>query len=83
MNYLIFSTLQLALNKSQEICISQGCNNSTTIHWFKCIEHPLTGEGAMKISENQEYLISEQEILELKDYQYMYDNNWFSNNPFI
>jgi hypothetical protein len=83
MNYLIFSTLQLALNKSQEICISQGCNNSTTIHWFKCIEHPLTGEGAMKIPENQEYLISEQEILELKDYQYMYDNNWFSNNPFI
>jgi hypothetical protein len=83
MKYLIFSTIQLALNRSQEICISQGCTGNTTTYWFECIKHPTTEEGAMYVPEDQEYLITEEEILELKDYQYMYDNGWFPDNPFI
>jgi hypothetical protein len=75
--------MQLALDRSQEICVSQGCTGDTTTYWFGCIEHPITGEGAMYVPEDQEYLITEEEILELKDYQYMYDNGWFPDNPFI
>ena len=83
MKYLIFSTIQLALNRSQEICISQGCTGNTTTYWFGCIKHPITEEGAMHVPEDQEYLITEEEILELKDYQYMYDNGWFPDTPSI
>ncbi len=83
MKYLIFSTIQLALNRSQEICVSQGCTGDTTIYWFGCTEHPTTGEGAMRVLENQEHLIIEEEILQLKDYQYMYDNGWFPDVQFI
>jgi hypothetical protein len=83
MKYLIFPTMQLALDRSQEICVSQGCTGDATTYWFGCTEHPTTGEGAMQVPEDQEYLITEEEILELKDYQYMYDNGWFPDNPFI
>jgi hypothetical protein len=99
MNYLIFSTLQLALNKSQEICISQGCTGDVTTHWFGCISHPITGQGAMQVSKGEDYIVvnedgtetikngesvlTEEEILQLKDYQFMYDNGWFSDSQII
>jgi hypothetical protein len=81
MKYLIFPTMQLALNRSQEICVSQGCTGDTTTYWFGCTEHPTTEEGAMQIPEGQEALLTEQEILELKDQQYMNDNGWFPDQP--
>lgn len=83
MNYLIFSTNQQALNRSQEICISQGCARETTTYWFAVIKNNTTNEGAIIIPEEQIYLLTEQEISELKDYQYMYDNGWFDDAPII
>jgi len=83
MKYLIFPTMHLALNKSQEICVSQGCTGDITTYWFGCIEHPITGKGTIQIPEDQQYLLTEEEILQLKDYQYMYDNGWFPDVQFI
>jgi len=83
MTYLIFPTEQQALDRSQEICVSQGCTGDTTAYWFGVITNSTTSEGAMQIPEDQQYLLTEQEVLELKDYQYMYDNSWFPDNSFI
>jgi hypothetical protein len=81
MKYLLFETEQEGLNRSQEICISQGCTGDTTTYWFGVIKHPLTEQGAMQVPEEQESLLTEQEVLELKDQQYMNDNGWFPDQP--
>jgi hypothetical protein len=81
MKYLIFKTEQDALNRSQEICISQGCTGNTTTYWFGVIKHRITEEGAMQIPEGQESILTEQEISELKDQTYMQDNGWFPDQP--
>lgn len=99
MKYLVYPTYQEALDRSQEICVSQGCSGDTTTYWFGCIEHPITGEGAMQVFKGEDYIATEpdgtevivngesvltqNEILQLKDYQFMYDNGWFPDNPFI
>jgi hypothetical protein len=81
MKYLLFQTEQEALNRSKEICISQGCTGDTTTYWFEVIKNSLTEEGAMQVPEGQELLLTEQEILELKNQQYMNDNGWFPDQP--
>jgi acyl carrier protein len=63
MKYLLFETEQEGLNRSQEICISQGCTGDTTTYWFGVIKHPLTEQGAMQVPEEQESLLTEQEVL--------------------
>lgn len=83
MSYLIFSTKQEALNRSQEICISQGCTRNTTTYWFDVIKNKITNEAVMIIPEGQENLLTEQEVSNLKNYQYMYDNGWFDDAPII
>ena len=82
MMYLIFPSLQDALNRSQEICQQQGCTGDITTYWFGCIENQTTLEGAMEIPEGQEDVLLLQEISILQDQQYMVDNGWFQENPF-
>ncbi len=77
MKYLIFTTEQDALDRSQEICIQTGCTGDVTIYWFGCIVNQNTLEGALEVPEDQENFLTTQEISELKDQQYMVDNGWF------
>ena len=83
MIYLILPTEQKALDRSQEICISQGCTRETTTYWFEVIKNNTTNEGAIIVPEEQIYLLTQQEVQQLKDYQYMYDNGWFNYTPII
>jgi hypothetical protein len=36
--------MQLALNRSQEICVSPGCTGDSTTYWIGCSEEPTTEE---------------------------------------
>ena len=82
MVYLIFSSLQEAQDRSQEICQQQGCTGDITTYWFSCIENQTTMEGAMVIPEDQESLLTPEEISELKDERYMEMNGWIEVSPF-
>lgn len=81
MQYLLFQTEQLALDRSHEICISQGCTGDTTTYWFGVILHPITQEAAMQVTDDYQYLLTETEITELKNQKFMNDNGWFPNQP--
>jgi len=83
MVYLIFQSLQDAKDRSMEICIQTGCTDNVTTYWFNCIENQDTLQGAMEIPEDQESLLTTEEISELKTQQYMIDNGWFPNILFI
>jgi hypothetical protein len=82
MVYLIFSSLQGAQDRSQAICQQQGCTGDITTYWFSCIENKNTLEGAMVVPEDQESLLTSEEISELKNEQYMIDNGWIEVSPF-
>jgi hypothetical protein len=77
--YLIFQTLQLAKEKSIEVCLQQGCTDDVTTYWFNSIENQITLQGAIEVPDEQEYLLTPQEISELKTQQYMTENGWFPN----
>ena len=82
MKYLIFPSLQDALNRSQAICQQQGCTGDITTYWFGCIENQTTLEGAMQVPEGYEDVLTPQEISDLENQQYMVDNGWIQENPF-
>jgi hypothetical protein len=79
MMYLIYQSLQLAQDKSFETCLQVGCTDDVTTYWFNCIENQNTLQGAIEVPEEQEYLLTTQEISELQTQQYMIDNGWFPN----
>lgn len=86
MLYLIFPTEQDAQDRSHEIAVAQGCSGVTQ-YWFGWIVHPTNGEAALQIPEDQENLLSPEEIASLQDQAYMEANGWFaqpapvSNDP--
>lgn len=75
MEYLIFPTEQDAQDRSHEIAVAQGCSGVTQ-YWFGWIVHPTNGEAALQITD--ESILTEEEIAELKDYDYMLTNGWFA-----
>lgn len=76
MLYLIFPTEQDAQDRSHEIAVAQGCSGVTQ-YWFGWIVHPTTLEGALQIPEDQQSLLTEEEIAELKDQTFMEAGGWF------
>lgn len=76
MLYLIFPTEQEAQDRSHEIAVAQGCSGVTQ-YWFGWIVHPTTLEGALQIPEDQQSLLTEEEIAELKDQAFMEAGGWF------
>ena len=76
MLYLIFPTEQDAQDRSHEIAVEQGCSGVTQ-YWFGWIVHPTTLEGALQIPEDQQSLLTEEEIAELKDQAFMEAGGWF------
>ena len=76
MLYLIFPTEQDAQDRSHEIAVAQGCSGVTQ-YWFGWIVHPTNGEAALQIPEDQENLLTEEEIASLQDQAYMEANGWF------
>jgi len=76
MLYLIFPTEQDAQDRSHEIAVAQGCSGVTQ-YWFGWIVHPTTLEGALQIPEDQQSLLTEAEIAELKDQAFMEAGGWF------
>ena len=74
--YLIFPTEQAAMDRNHEIAVAQGCSG-TTQYWFSWIVKDP--EAALVV--DQPDLLTPEEVAELKDYQYMDDNGWFSNPP--
>jgi hypothetical protein len=67
--YLIFPTIQDSLYRSNQIAISQGCDeNSVTQYWFGSIEHS-DGRAALEVTD--ESFLTENEVLELKDFEWM------------
>lgn len=78
--YLIFPTEQEALDRSEQIAIGQGCTGDITKYWFGTIVNPSTQQGAMVVPEEEESLLTPQEVDSLKDEQYMVANGWFSTN---
>lgn len=76
MLYLIFPTEQDAQDRSHEIAVAQGCSGVTQ-YWFGWIVHPTTLEGALQIPEDQQSLLTEEEIAELKDQAFMEAGGWF------
>lgn len=77
MQYLIFPTEQEAQDRSHQIAEEQGCSGVTQ-YWFGWINHP-SGESALQV--DQPELLTEEEVAQLKDYQYMADNGWFPEEP--
>ena len=76
MLYLIFPTEQDAQDRSHEIAVEQGCSGVTQ-YWFGWIVHPTTLEGALQIPEDQQSVLTEIEIAELKDQAFMEAGGWF------
>ena len=74
MQYLIFPTEQEAQDRSHQIAEEQGCSGVTQ-YWFGWINKDP--QSALQV--DQPELLTEEEVAELKDEQYMEDNGWFPN----
>lgn len=78
MKYLIYPNEQSALDRSHEVAVAQGCSGVTQ-YWFGVSKHPSTDVACMIVDD--ESLITEAEVGELKDKEYMDANGWFPAPP--
>lgn len=77
MKYLIFNTRSDADIKNQQIATSQGAGTTAgdvTRFWFNTIDNLQTQQAALQVYD--ESVLSQQDIQDLKDEQYMIDNGW-------
>lgn len=80
MNYLIYNTKALSKSKSMEVATSLGCKKNPddiTTEWFRTIEHPTLPFAALCIPNNQQNLLTNQEINRLKSREFMIQQGWF------
>lgn len=76
MEYLIFVNYEQAQVRNAELCFENGCPDE---FYFLVITHPTNNEAALILPEDLIFKFTEQEQLEVKDYQYMMDHGWNLN----
>jgi hypothetical protein len=81
MQYLIYPSHELAVQRSYNIASEQGCTDDVTAYWFVIVDHPTNGESAMQILEGEEDKLTPEEQSQLVSQQFMDDNGWFPLIP--
>jgi hypothetical protein len=80
MMYLIYSSEQDAVDRSEQIAIDKGCNGDITTYWYGWLVHPtLSPATALIIPEDQINYLNPSEQSLLQTEAEMQANGWFVN----